>query len=97
MCCKYRMKKIYQIVYLVFLALLVITLFVFGEWRMLGISVAVLMLLLSPIVSVSYSVLNIYSAAKGKMEYIDSFVLTGLHVCYLVFFTMYLFPAFMVG
>ena len=91
------MKKIHQIVYLVCTAFLVISLFVFGEWRLSGISVAVLLLLLSPIASVLYSAMNVYLATKGKMKHIESLVLTGLHVCYLVFFTMYLFPAFIAG
>ena len=91
------MNKIHQIIYLVFIALLVFSLFVFGEWRILGIGVVVILLLLSPIISFSLGAMNIYSASKGKMKHIDSFVLTGLHVCYIVFFIVYFLPAFMMA
>jgi hypothetical protein len=89
------MKRKFQLTYTLFLLICLTIFHTIGDWKVFGVGVSSLFLLLSPLISVPLIFLNVYLAYKAKIFSTNNAVLTFFNVIYVAYYVLFLLPVFM--
>ncbi len=94
-CIRKSMKRKFQFSYTFFLLICLTIFHTIGDWRVFGVGVSSLFLLLSPLISVPLIFFNVYLAYKAKIFTTYNAVLTFFNVIYVAYYVFFLLPVFM--